>query len=443
MYEWLNRFFGLEKRQTTLGREVRGAVATFLTMSYIIFVNPRILQGAGVPFDSAIACTAAAAGICCLLMGLSANFPMALASGMGLNAVVAALARTPEVGSWQVAMGLVVLDGLVVLVLVLCGLRDAMMHAIPRDLRRALGASIGLFIAFIGLVNAKLVVVPTPTIEVLSKDAGKIMPPVTFGDLRSAETVVAFVGLLITGLLLARGTRGALLIGIACGTVLAYILGLAQFEPLRPPSFENAFQANVGGALQWHLVPVLFALLMVDFFDTLGSVTAISEQAGLHDEEGRVPGLRNILAVDAISASVGGLLGASSVTSYIESAAGVQEGARTGLSTVIVGLFFLLAIFLAPLVALVPLIATAPVLILLGFLMGAQITRINFADLETGIPAFLTLITVPLTYSIAHGIGFGFLSYVVIKVCSGKATEVKALMYLAAGLFLAYFVWGH
>ncbi len=440
--EVLNRYFALDARGTTVATELRGAVATFLTTAYILFANPSILAAAGVPFESAVACTAAAAAICCVLMGTVANFPMALASGMGLNAIVAYQAA-PAAGSWQAAMGLVMLDGGLILVLVLAGLREAVMEAIPRDLRRAIGAGIGLLIAFIGAVNAKLVVVPPGTVAALARDPGAVMPPVTYGSLASPEAATAMIGLALTAFLLARRVRGALVLGILASTAIALLWGIAHL-PSRfdPPSFAIAFQADVAGALRWHLLPLLLAFLMVDFFDTLGTATAIAEQAGLHDRDGRIPGIRRILAVDSLGAVIGGLFGVSSVTAYIESAAGVAEGARTGLHTVFVGLFFALAIFAAPLLAVVPSCATAPALLLVGFLMCAQIARIDFAALDTAIPAFITLVTLPLTYSIAHGIGYGFITFVLIKLLSGQLREVHPLMPPLAAAFAAYFIWG-
>ena len=428
----LDQYFRITERGSSLGREVRGAVATFLTMAYILLVNPFILSNAGVPISAATTATAAAAGICCILMGLVANFPIALASGMGLNAIIA-FQVAPLAGSWQAAMGLVVLDGLLTLLLVLAGLREAVMHAIPRDLRLAIGAGIGLFIAFIGLVNAKLVVL------------GNAAAPVGPGNLRDRTTLVVAIGLLVTACLVARKVIGALIIGIVVTTILAYVLRAQHFpkEMHWPDVSQLGFVADVRGALQWKLAPLLFAIVMVDFFDTLGTATAIAEEAKLIDDRGRIPGIRGILAVDSLSAAIGGALGASSVTCYIESAAGVAEGARTGLHTVIVGVLFLIAIVAAPLAQIVPAYATAPALIVVGFLMISQAAKINYDDLETAIPAFLTLLTIPLTYSIAHGIGFGFIAYCVIKLASGKWREVHALMYGTAVAFCAWFVWGN
>jgi AGZA family xanthine/uracil permease-like MFS transporter len=428
----LAQYFDLAGRGTTAGRELRGAVATFLTMAYILFANPNILKGAGVPFEPAVAATALAAGICCILMGVVANFPVALASGMGLNAVVAYQVAV-KAGSWQAAMGIIVLDGIVVLALVLTGLREAVMHAIPRNLRLAIGAGIGLFIAFIGFAHAGIVIKGIPLVT--------YGPIIEFGKNARYDTIVAIFGLLLTAVLLARRVNGAFIIGILASTALALILGVAELpRKFGLPSFETLFKADIGGALRWNLMPLLFAVILVDFFDTLGTVTGLAHQADLQDDTGRIPALRNILIVDSASASIGGLCGASSVTCYIESASGIAEGARTGLHSVFVGLMFLLAVFLAPLASIVPPAATAPALILVGFLMIAQIALIDFGDLEISIPAFITLMVIPLTWSISHGIGYGFITFVVMKLARGKVREVHPLMYAVAAAFAAYFV---
>lgn len=369
-------------------------------------------------------------------MGLFANFPIALASGMGLNAVVAFTVK-PASGSWQSAMGLIVLDGLVTLVLVLAGLREAIMNAIPRDLRLAIGAGIGLFIAFIGLSHGRLVV-PNASFDM----------PVTFGNFHDPVArpmmELTLVGLFVTSALMALRVRGALIIGILVSTAIAFPLRLTSWprEFALPDLTTAAFHADIRGALRWELIPVLFAVIMVDFFDTLGTATAIAEEAKLADAStGRIPRIRQILIIDSISASIGGLLGVSSNTSYIESAAGVAEGARTGLHSVFVGILFLISIFAAPFAAVVPSAATAPALILVGFLMISQIARIDFENLETAIPAFIVMLTIPLTYSIAHGIGYAFILYVAMNVLSGKGARVHPLMYITAAAFAAYFVW--
>ncbi|AHG93902.1 Xanthine/uracil/vitamin C permease (plasmid) [Gemmatirosa kalamazoonensis] len=437
-------FLQPERRGSTVGTEVRGAVATFLTMAYVLVANPSILAAAGVPVVPAVAGTAAAAAIASILMGVVADFPLALASGMGLNAVIA-FQIAPAVGSWQTAMGLVVLDGLVVLALVLFGLREAVMRAIPHDLRLAIGVGIGLFIAFIGAVNARLVVVPAGTIAVLGHTPTAVLPPVTYGSLHAPEAIVALVGTCLTAALVARRVTGAIVIGIVASTVLAFALGIASLPAgglLASPRFDTFAQANLRGALAPGALALLLPIMLVDFFDTIGTATAIAEEAGLEDDEGRIPGLKRVLAIDALAASIGGLFGVSSVTAYIESAAGVAEGARTGLHSIVVGLLFALAMFAAPLAAVVPAAATAPALIIVGFLMCAQVTRIDFRTAATGIPAFVLLATIPFTYSISHGIGYGFITYTVVQLLGGRWRELHPLMLGASLLFAAYFVFG-
>ena len=437
-----DRLFALDARHTTIARELRGGLATFLTMAYILFANPGILAAAGVPFQSAVAATALAAGVCSIAMGLIANMPIALAPGMGLNAVVA-FQLTAQTGSWQGAMGLVVIEGLAVLVLVLAGVRAAVMAAIPVDLRRAIGAGIGLFIAFIGAVNARLVVVPASTVSALTRDPSLLLPPVTAGSLRTPEALLAVLGLMLIAVLLARRQPGALLIGILATTAAALATGHASFPTgawWGTPRVTTAGAADLSAVLKWSAVPLVLSLMLVDFFDTIGTATAIVEEAGIAEPDGTIPRLQALLAVDAVSASVGGWLGASSVTSYIESAAGVADGARSGLHSVAVGVLFLAAAFLAPVASVVPACATAPALIAVGFLMCGALVRIDFADPGTAIPAFLIVLLVPLTYSIAHGIGFGAIAYVAIAALRGRARHVHPVMYGVAAAFVAYFL---
>ena len=440
----LTRLLHPERRGSTVATELRGAVATFLTMAYILVANPAILAAAGVPVGAAVAGTAAAAALASILMGVVADFPIALASGMGLNAVIA-YQIAPATGSWRTAMGLVVLDGLLVLALVLVGLREAVMRAIPHALRVAIGVGIGLFIAFIGAVNAKLVVVPAGTLAVLTRAPGSVMPPVTAGSLRSPEAIVALVGTCLTAVLVVRRVKGAIVLGILASTAVALALGIVT----RPagawvalPDFSTFGEADLRGALAPAALALLLPLMLVDFFDTIGTATAVAEEAGLEDAQGRIPGIRRILAVDAIAASIGGVFGVSSVTSYIESAAGVAEGARTGLHSVVVGLLFAAAMFVAPLAAAVPAAATAPALLVVGFLMCAQVTRIDFREPATGIPAFVLLATIPFTYSISHGIGLGFITYTAVQLLAGRGRELHPLMVGAAALFAAYFALG-
>lgn len=433
--------FDLEARGTTVGRELRGGAATFLTMAYILFANPAILSAAGMPFRPVVAATALASAVSSLAMGLGANFPMALAPGMGLNAVVAyQVARAA--GSWQAAMGLVVLDGLLMLILVLLGLREALLNAIPRDLRRAIGAGIGLFIAFIGAVNARIVVVPPSTASALVASPRAILPPVTFGTLREPETLVALIGLVATAVLLSRRVRGAILLGIAFSTALALLLKVTHVPQgawLAWPSLETFGKADLRAAFAPAMLPLLFAILLVDFFDTIGTSTAIAEEAGLVDAQGRIPRLGRLLVVDSLAASVGGLFGASSVTSYVESAAGVAEGARTGLHSVVVAALFALCAFAAPIAGIVPPAATAPALIAVGFLMCRQLTRVDFAAIETALPAFVIAVTIPFTYSISHGIGYGFITYAAVRLLSGRARSLHPLLLCTAVAFAVFF----
>ena len=436
----LDRFFQIRERGSSVATELRGGVATFLTMAYILVVNPAILSGAGIPFESAVACTALAAGLCCILMGTVANFPLALASGMGLNAFVVHAATVT--GSWQSAMGLVVLDGLIVLALVAVGIREAMVDAIPIDLRRGISAGIGLFIALIGCVNAGLV----------TKNEFPGPPPVSPGSFTQPTVLVTLAAVCVIAVLLQRKVTGAILTGLVLAAIALIfserggdsaagsVEGSAAWFGV--PSLEIIGQADLRGALSLKFVPLLLSLLMVDFFDTLGTVTSIGEQSQLFDDRRRVLGLRRILAVDAISASIGGWFGVSSVTSYIESAAGVADGARTGLHSFIVGILFLLAMFAAPLVALLPPAATASALIVVGFLMAEPLPRINFSQPDTAIPAFATVLLIPLTYSISHGIGYGVLTFVVIQLLTLRWRDVHPLMYGAAIVFAAAFVFG-
>jgi AGZA family xanthine/uracil permease-like MFS transporter len=438
----LEALFALKSRSTTPARELRGGIATVLTMAYILFANPGILQAAGIPFEAGVAATAVAAAICSMLMGLTANVPIALAPGMGLNALVA-YQLTAATGSWQGAMGLVVVEGLLVFGLVLVGVRTAALDAMPIDLRRAIGAGIGLFIAFVGAVDAHLVVVPAGTLAALARNPLAALPPVTTGSLHSPDVLLALGGLLVIATLVARRQPGALVLGILAVTVAGLLTGQAHVPDgpwVRVPHLTTVGQADLKAALHWSAAPLLLSLMMVDFFDTIGTATAISEQAHLTDAKGRIPGLQALLAADAISASIGGWLGASSATSYIESASGVAEGARTGLHSVIVGLLFAAAAFLAPLAGIVPAAATAPVLIVVGFLMCGSLARIDFTNADTAIPAFVTLLLIPLTYSISHGIGFGVLTYVGVALLRGRPRQIHPMMYGIAAAFLALFV---
>jgi len=431
-------YFRFAERGTTASREIRAGLTTFMVMSYIIFVNPDILAAAGVPRDGAAAATALVAGVLSIAMGLIANAPIALAAGLGLNGVVAFQLAGAGNGplTWQGAMGVVVLEGLIVLLLVVVGLREAIMHAVPLSLKRAIGVGIGLFILFIGFVNAGLIGIPASQAV-----------PVEFRFPTGGAPVVALLGLLITVGLFARRVPGALILSILITTVIALVTGVATVPQNISvvPSFSTLGQFNVTEVFdpaRFTLIAallVIFTLMLADFFDTMGTATGIAEQAGLTDKDGRVDNIGRILFVDSLGAVAGGAAGVSSNTSYIESAAGVAEGGRTGLTSIVTGLFFLAAILLSPLALVVPSAATAPVLIVVGYLMITLLRDIDFGDIEEGFPALLGLILMPLTFSITNGIGAAFIAYVAIKLVRGKVRDVHPLMYLVAAAFVVYF----
>jgi AGZA family xanthine/uracil permease-like MFS transporter len=467
----LDRYFHISERGSTFGREIRGGLATFFTMAYIVVLNPLIIgsgqdadgqylgDGAAPNFALVAAATAFVAGLLTILMGVVAKVPFALAAGLGLNAFVTFGIATQM--SWEDAMGLVVLEGLIIAVLVLTGFRTAVFRAIPAELKTAIGVGIGLFIALIGFVDAGFVrrVAAGPPLELGIA-----------GQLTSWPILVFVVGLLGTALLVARKTKGAILIGIVGTTVLAVIVeaivkagpsvvdgqpnpqGWGLNVPAVPDTIVDTPDLSLlgqfslfGGFTKVSVVLALllvFTLLITDFFDTMGTIVGVGRQAGLVQDDGTLPKTREILLVDSIGAVAGGAASTSSNTTYIESAAGVGEGARTGLASVVTGVLFLLAMFLSPLVDIVPYEAAAPALVVVGFLMMTAIRDIDFTDYEIAIPAFLTIVLMPFTYSIANGIGAGFIAYVLIKAVKGKAREVHPLMWVVAALFLVYFALG-
>ncbi len=449
----LERCFDLSRRGATVGAEVRGGLTTFMVMAYIIFVNPAILGFAGIPalqgqgpgFAATQAATCLVAGVMTILMGLVANYPLALASGMGLNAAVAFQLVAGLKLPWPAAMGVIVLEGVVITGLVLTGLREAIMHAIPASLKRAIGVGIGLFILFIGL-NAAGIVKPGPP-----------GVPVTLGELTAAPVAVALFGLLLMVWFQSRGMASGLLLGIALTTLLAMIVNAwtdGRAFPLPgqaviPKSLvASPDLSSLGAGLDFTVfvrvgaitaVVTIFSIMLSDFFDTMGTVVGIGTEAGWLDADGRLPRLNRVLLVDSLAAVAGGAAGASSATTYVESAAGVAAGAKTGLASVVTGLCFLAALFLAPVAGVVPAQATAPALILVGFLMMRLVRDIPFGDLEEGFPALLIVTLMPFTYSITDGIGAGFVAYCVIKLLRGKGAEVHAMMYGTAVAFAIYF----
>lgn len=467
----LEKLFKIEERGSTVGREVRGGLVTFFTMAYIVALNPLILGfvkdgdgkflgGGDAPNLPLIAAaTALVAGVTTILMGVVGNFPLALATGLGLNSFVAYGIATKM--SWADAMGLVVLEGLIITVLVLTGFRQAVFRAVPQQLKYAISVGIGLFIALIGLVDAGFV-----------RRTGSGPVPVQLGDggnLVGWPIVVFVLGLLLIVALMVKKTKGALLIGIVSATVLAIIVesafkigpnfvapdkvnpkGWGLNVPALPeniiatPDFSLLGSFNLLGSFSRisavAAILLVFTLLLSDFFDTVGTVTAIGHEADLIDKNGEVPNNDKILLVDSLAAVAGGASGISSNTSYIESASGVGEGARTGLASVVTGICFLLTTFLSPLVAVIPYEAATPALVIVGFLMMTQIKDIDWSDLGIAMPAFLTMIMMPFTYNISVGIGAGFVSHIVIRFVQGRRKEVHPLMLLVGALFMVYFL---
>lgn len=458
----LERFFHIRQRGSTVEREVRGGLTTFIVMSYILFVNPNVLSnltgGKGPDFAATVTMTALAAGVMTLTMGLYANYPFALASGLGLNAFVAVDLILVRGIPWQAAMGVVFIEGLVITALVLAGLRQAVMEAIPLDLKRAISVGIGLFIMFIGLVNAGFVRVPVESIPIINGRAvGQPAPAVTLGVLVGWPIVVAIVGLLLTVALMARKVQGALLFGILGTTAFAMIVhavgdidisAVPGVQGGRPEELASISFRTFGEGANFDVfgevsaltaVLLIFTIMLSDFFDTMGTVVGIGGRAGFLDRQGRLPNVDRVLLVDSAAAAFGGAASASSVTTYIESAAGVSEGARTGLASVVTGVLFLFAIPLAPIAGIVPSEATAPALIVVGFLMASSIREIDFSTIEDGLPALLTIAVMPFSFSITNGVGAGFVMYTFLRVVTGRIRQVHWMMYLISAAFAVYF----
>ena len=445
--EAIARFFRFDERGTSFGTEVRAGLTTFMVMAYIIFVNPNIIARPLQLDPVAVSAgTALIAGIMTIAMGVIGNYPFAIAAGLGLNAIVAFGLTAPSIGlDARGAMGVVLIEGLVILVLVLVGFREAVMNAVPLSLKRAIGVGIGLFILFIGFFDGGLI--NSPTCFALPCPAPGV-PPVELKFPNSPPQFVFLIGLLITFGLYVLKIRGALIISILATAAVALLAGVTSvpanltFTPnfgtlglgIQDP-LQIFARVNVIVALL-----TIFAILLADFFDTMGTVTGVAAQAGLARPDGSVPNIQRVLAVDSVAAAAGGFAGVSSNTTYIESAAGVAEGGRTGFTSVVTGLLFLVAILLAPLTQLIPLFATAPALVLVGYLMFTLVSDIPIGDVEEGLPALLTMLLMPLTFNITVGIGAGFIAWVFIKVVRGKWSQVPWLMWLVAIAFLIYFL---
>ncbi|CAN5122263.1 NCS2 family permease [soil metagenome] len=461
----LDSYFEITGRGSTTTREVRGGVVTFMTMAYIVVLNPFIIgttpdadgRVLGIPTVAAV--TALVAAVMTILMGVVGKYPFALATGLGLNAFVAFGIASQM--SWADAMGLVVLEGLIITVLVLTGLRTAVLRAIPNPLKAAIGVGIGLFLAFIGLVDAGFV---------RRSDAPPVPVQLGYGGLLRGWPLLVFcLGLLIMGVLVARRVKGAILIGIVVTTVLAIIVeAIARVGPVtfaedgtvtnfgwqlttpqlggdvvRIPDLSLLGDFSLFGGFDRIAVVsallLVFTLLLTDFFDTMGTVVAVGAEGGLLNEKGELPGIQRVLLVDSLGAVAGGAASASSNTTYVESAAGVGDGARTGLASVVTGALFLVALFLTPLVEIVPFEAATPALVVVGAMMLAQIRQIDVTDFSVAFPCFLTIVIMPFTFSIANGIGAGFIAWVVLRAAAGRARDVHPLLWVTAVLFAIYF----
>lgn len=430
-HQLLERVFKLSEHQTTIRTEIAAGVTTFLTMAYIIFVNPSILAEAKVPFGGALFATCVAAAVGSLMMGLLANYPFALAPGMGLNAYFTYTVVNGMGYDWRVAMGAVFISGVVFLILTLARIRAMIVDAIPMTMKTAVAAGIGLFIAFIGLKNAGVIVASPATF-------------VTLGHVVSTPVLLAMSGLLLTGVLMARGYRTAIIIGILAVTAAAIAFKLAKLPTsvVQMPDWRSTFgQLDIRGALKLGLFDVVFVFLFVDLFDSIGSLMGLGRQAGYLNADGKMPRVNRALFSDAIATIAGSIFGTSTVVTYIESATGVSEGGRTGLTAVVVAALFMLAAFFSPIAGAIPPIATAPALIIVGALMISSVKAIDWDDITEAIPAFLTILAMPLTFSIANGLALGFIFYPLLKVLTGRWREASPLVYVLAGLFALRYIY--
>jgi len=419
--------FKLSENQTNVRTEVLAGITTFMTMAYILIVNPIILSDAGMDFGAVFTATAVASLIGILIMAFYANLPFALAPGMGLNAFFAYTVVLGMGYSWQMALTAVLIEGIIFIILTFLNVREAIINAIPMSLKKAVSVGIGLFIALIGLANANVIVPGQGVI-------------VSIGNIKSGDALLALIGLLITGILLARKVKGALFIGILITTVIGFPLGITKLPESiisLPPSLAPTFvKFDFSNILSLDMLVVIFTFLFVDLFDTVGTLVGVSTKANMIGEDGKLPRAKQALFADAVGTTVGAVLGTSTVTTYVESAAGVAEGGRTGLTSFTTGILFIIALLFSPIFIMIPGAATAPALILVGLFMLSPIKDIGLEDYTEAIPAFLAIIMMPLAYSISEGIVFGILSYVLLKLLTGKGKEVSALMYVVAVLFI-------
>ncbi|WP_270400232.1 NCS2 family permease [Mitsuokella multacida] len=428
---FLDRFFKLSEKNTTVKTELLAGLTTFIALAYIIFVNPNILSEAGIPKEAAIASTIWIAALSTMVMGVFANYPVALAPGMGLNAFFAYYVCGTLGLHWTVALGAVFFSGVLFLILTISHIRQAIINAVPQNLRVAIGVGIGLFIAFIGLKGTGLIIPDKATF-------------IGLGHVTNPTTLLSLFGLVLTGALMARNIQGSILIGIVATTVISMVLGYSPvphtlsdvISTSLPHMGETFGQLDIAGAWNYGIVSIIFTFTVVELFDNMGTLIGLTSKAKLIKPNGEIENLDRALTTDAVGTICSSIFGTSTVTSYIESAAGIAAGGKTGLTAVTVSICFLIALLFAPLVGLVPGFATAPPLILVGALMMSEVGKINFVDFSDGLPAFLTIIMMPLTGSIANGFAFGFVSYVFMKTAVGKYREISWIMWLVSIAFV-------
>ena len=428
---FVERFFKVREKGSTVRTELLAGMTTFIAMAYILFVNPNILADAGIPKEAAIASTIWIAALASLAMGIFANYPVALAPGMGLNAFFAYYVCGVLGLHWTVALGAVFFSGVLFLILTIGGIRQAIINAVPRDLKYAISVGIGLFIAFIGLKGTGLIVENSATY-------------VSLGHVTAPTTLLSLFGLLLTAALMARNVHGSILIGIFATTILAMILGMTPapkgitdiVSTSLPHMGETFGQLDLAGAWHYGLVSIIFTFTVVELFDNMGTLIGLTTKAKMVRPDGHIENIDKALTTDAVGTMVSAMFGTSTVTSYIESAAGLAAGGRTGLTAVAAGVLFLAALLFTPLIGLVPAFATAPALILVGALLMSEVGKIDFSDFTNALPVFLTIIMMPLTSSIANGFAFGFISYTVMKLCAGQYKKVSWIMYLVSIAFL-------
>lgn len=428
---FVERFFKVREKGSTVRTELLAGMTTFIAMAYILFVNPNILADAGIPKEAAIASTIWIAALASLAMGIFANYPVALAPGMGLNAFFAYYVCGVLGLHWTVALGAVFFSGVLFLILTVGGIRQAIINAVPRDLKYAISVGIGLFIAFIGLKGTGLIVENSATY-------------VSLGHVTAPMTLLSLFGLLLTAALMAHNVHGSILIGIFVTTILAMILGMTPapkgitdiVSTSLPHMGETFGQLDLAGAWHYGLVSIIFTFTVVELFDNMGTLIGLTTKAKMVRPDGHIENIDKALTTDAVGTMVSAMFGTSTVTSYIESAAGIAAGGRTGLTAVAAGVLFLAALLFTPLIGLVPAFATAPALILVGALLMSEVGKIDFSDFTNALPVFLTIIMMPLTSSIANGFAFGFISYTVMKLCAGQYKKVSWIMYLVSIAFL-------